>query len=90
MYEKIGGQDGFAVYKVRVAANYPDRGLPEIVGFATASPDLSFHCLPAVARCSVNQPYHDSKISFSIARTDLAQARVLMLGVRKMIDQHRT
>lgn len=90
LYEKVGEQGGFTVYAVRRAANYPDRGLPEIVGFATGKPDLRFHCLPAVPRCSLDDPYRDSTISFSIEREDLAQGRDLMDGIRRVLDQHLT
>lgn len=44
--------------------------------------------IPAIARCSVNQPYRDSTISFSSGRRDLPEARELMIAIRNLLDQH--
>jgi len=100
MYERLGQQAGFRVYRVRHAQNYKgDRGLPEIVGFASGTPDLRFYCmgLPedmvragTIPRCNVEQPYRDSVVSMRIDRADLSHGRALMLRVRKLLDRHVT
>jgi hypothetical protein len=90
MYQKVGEKGPFTVYKVKVPPGQPDRGLPPLAGFATTSRDIRFHCLSAVARCSVDQPYRDSTISISLGRANLDEAPALMTGIRKVLDQHLT
>jgi hypothetical protein len=88
MYQKVEEQGPYKVYKVKAPRGSPDRGLPEIVGFARSRWDLRFNCLPAVARCSVRQSYRDSTITIYIGRGDLDEAPGLMAGISKLLDQH--
>lgn len=100
MYEQLGQQAGFVVYRVRHAPTHEgDGGLPEIVGFASSTPDLSFYCmgLPedmvrtgTIPPCDVEQPYRESVVSIRVDRADLSHSWAFMLRVRKLLDRHRT
>lgn len=87
MYDYVSERDGFSVYQGRVRRGGPDRGLPELAGYQTASPDVHFHCVVGAIRCYVEAPYRQSDIRFPIERDGLSQAPAIMSSIRKLLDQ---